>query len=59
MNKCYNFAVLFRRLEEFAIDISFYILRKSLGWSFRLVWIKEVAGLQDFPRTGAVILAFN
>lgn len=41
------------------VQISYYILRKIVSPIVRLIWIKKVNGLENIPKKGPVILAFN
>lgn len=41
------------------LQISYRILRKVASPLVRFLWIKEVKGLENIPKTGPVILAFN
>jgi 1-acyl-sn-glycerol-3-phosphate acyltransferase len=39
--------------------MAYWILKIILGPIIRLIWIKEVRGLENFPRKGSVIIAAN
>lgn len=41
------------------VACTYFILRKILGPFIRLIWVKEVTGLQHIPKHGAAIIAFN
>jgi len=40
-------------------DIIYFLTRKIFGPIVRLIWIKKVAGLENIPKKGPVIIAFN
>ncbi|MDP3989386.1 MAG: lysophospholipid acyltransferase family protein [bacterium] len=41
------------------VDIFYFFIRKVLGPFFRLLWIKEITGINNIPREGPVIIALN
>ena len=45
--------------QEFFIDVIYYLIRLFIGPLVRLIWVKDVSGLQNIPTNGPVIIAFN
>lgn len=41
------------------IDVVYFLIRFFGGPVVRLIWVKEVAGLENIPMKGPVIVAFN
>lgn len=41
------------------IRISYFLIRRLLGPIIKLIWIKKVIGIENFPEAGPVIVAFN
>jgi 1-acyl-sn-glycerol-3-phosphate acyltransferase len=41
------------------IGVIYFLLRFFVGPIVRLIWIKKVEGLENIPKTGPAILAFN
>ncbi len=41
------------------VSLSYYIIRKTIGKLIKLIWVKEVSGLQNIPRRGASLIALN
>ncbi len=41
------------------LQISYLLIRLTLGTLVRLIWVKRVEGIENVPKTGAVIVAFN
>ncbi|MCX6724462.1 MAG: lysophospholipid acyltransferase family protein [Candidatus Staskawiczbacteria bacterium] len=37
----------------------YWIIKTTLGWLVRLIWIKKIDGLKNLPRDGAFIVAAN
>lgn len=45
--------------HDILIDIIYSIIRFVGGPIVKLIWVKEVSGLKNIPKKGAVIVAFN
>ena len=41
------------------INFTYILIRKILGPIIKFIWIKEVTGLENIPKSGPVIVAFN
>ena len=50
---------IFTRIGDVLLDGSYFILRKLLKPIIKLVWIKNINGLENIPKKGGVILAMN
>jgi len=37
----------------------YWVLKTLFGWLIRLIWVKNVAGLENIPKKGAFIIAAN
>lgn len=46
-------------IKNKVINLIFFLIRKSVSPVFKTFWIKEVAGLENIPKKGPAILAFN
>ena len=40
-------------------QISYFILRRILSPIIKFIWVKDIKGLENIPKKGPVILAFN
>lgn len=47
------------KMADLIIDQSFWMIRKTLGFLIKLIWVKKVTGLHNFPKVGPVVIAFN
>lgn len=47
------------KVDDKIIQISYFILRKIISPIVKFIWVKEIKGLENIPKTGPVILAFN
>lgn len=47
------------RHDPWYLDFSYSIIKYTLGTLIRLIWVKEVKGLEHIPKDGSVIVAFN
>lgn len=45
--------------DSIFLQLSYSIIRLTLGNLVKLIWIKKVEGIENIPKTGAVIVAFN
>ncbi len=45
--------------DSWLINFTYILIRKTLGPLIRFIWIKKVAGLENIPKKGPVIIAFN
>lgn len=49
----------FLHSDSSLIAFSYFIMRKLFGGLVRKIWVKRYSGLENIPRTGPVIIAFN
>lgn len=47
------------KIDDKIVQISYFILRRIISPIVRLIWIREIKGLENIPKKGPVILAFN
>lgn len=45
--------------NEKVINVAYWIIRKTVGTLIKIIWVKKVTGIENIPKKGAVILAFN
>lgn len=45
--------------DNFLLQLSYSIIKATLGTIIRLIWVKEVEGIENIPKKGPVIVAFN
>ncbi|NLE07540.1 MAG: 1-acyl-sn-glycerol-3-phosphate acyltransferase [Parcubacteria group bacterium] len=45
--------------ESIFLRLSYSFLKATLGTLIRLIWVKKVEGLENIPKKGSVIIAFN
>lgn len=45
--------------HSFFVDFVYFLIRFIVGPIVRLIWVKNVTGLENIPRRGPVIVAFN
>lgn len=45
--------------DSFLLDISYDLTKLILGTVVSLIWVKKVEGLENIPKTGPAIIAFN
>ncbi|MFM2357394.1 MAG: hypothetical protein RJA61_131 [Candidatus Parcubacteria bacterium] len=48
-----------RKFFTVITDTLYFITRKSLGLLVRLIWVKKVTGIENIPKKGPAIIAFN
>lgn len=41
------------------IKLTYFLIRKIFGPIVRLIWVKKVVGLENIPKKGPVLVAFN
>jgi 1-acyl-sn-glycerol-3-phosphate acyltransferase len=45
--------------DNIFLQFSYSFIRLTLGTLVRLIWVKKVEGIENIPKTGSVIVAFN
>ncbi len=45
--------------DSWFINFTYILIRKTLGPLIKFIWIKRVVGLENIPKKGPVIIAFN
>lgn len=45
--------------QEFFVDVTYFLIRFFVGPFVRMIWVKKVIGIENIPRKGPVIVAFN
>lgn len=45
--------------DSFMMDLSYDLVKLTIGTLVRLIWVKKVEGLENIPKSGPVIIAFN
>ncbi len=45
--------------DSFFLQLSYSLLKATLGTLIRLIWVKKVEGIENIPKDGPVIIAFN
>lgn len=45
--------------HSFFVNFIYFLIRLIVGPIVRLIWVKKVTGLENIPRRGPVIVAFN
>lgn len=45
--------------DSIFLQFSYSFIRLTLGALVRLIWVKKIEGIENIPKTGAVIVAFN
>ena len=48
-----------RQYDNFFLELIYHLLRLVFGPIVRLIWIKNVTGIQNIPSHGPAIIAFN
>jgi|GEM_PF-176390 len=46
-------------ISKNSLDIFYTIIRKLFGPIVRLIWIRQVEGIENIPKQGPIIIAFN
>lgn len=45
--------------QSFFVDVTYFLIRFFVGPFVRMIWVKKVVGIENIPKKGPVIVAFN
>lgn len=45
--------------QSFFVDVTYFLIRFFVGPIVRMIWVKEINGLENIPAKGSAIIAFN